>query len=182
MINTPEIKFIVDKMLGRLAVWLRILGYDTQLHQGSDRHDLIWRSLKENRVIITRDTHITHRHVLRFIFIKSDFIREQIKQLLQNYPAQIQLIKKRLFTRCTLCNTLLAEISREQVQRRVAPYIYNSTEKFAYCQKCDKIYWHGTHWEKLLKDLENMDIHYECNEASKNNASPSSGCSDHAER
>jgi uncharacterized protein len=182
MVNTPETKFIVDKMLGRLAVWLRILGYDTQLHHGPDRHDLIWRSLKENRIIITRDTHITHRHVLRFIFIKSDLIREQVKQLLQEYPSEIQIIKERLFTRCTLCNNLVTGIAREQVQGRVAPYIYNSTEKFAYCQKCDKIYWQGTHWEKLLKDLQSMDVHHESNGAHKKNASLPSGPPDRAKR
>ncbi len=182
MTEQAEPKFIVESMLGRLAVWLRILGYDTEFQAKPSRHDLLWRSIKENRVIITRDTHITHRHVLRFIFIKSDFIREQVKQLLQEYPADIQIKKERLFTRCTLCNTLLTGITKEQVRGRVAPYIYNSIEKFAYCQKCDKIYWSGTHWEKLLKDLESMDVHHESNGAGKNNTSSSSGRPDRTDR
>lgn len=161
MVNFPETKFIIDKMLGRLAVWLRILGYDTQLHPGPDRHDLVWRSLKENRLIITRDTHLTHRHVVRFIFIKSDFIREQVKQLLQEYPEEVRIVKEYLFTRCTLCNTRITQIPKTQAEGKVPPYIYNSVKQFSYCARCNKIYWPGTHWEKLLKDLESMDVYHE---------------------
>ncbi|MDD5492103.1 MAG: Mut7-C RNAse domain-containing protein [bacterium] len=182
MVNTTETKFIVDKMLGRLAVWLRILGYDTKLHLGPDRQELVWRSLKENRVIITRDTHLTRRHVCRFIFIKNDHIREQIKQLLQEYPTMVQVTKEQLFTRCTLCNTPVIAITKEKVRGRVASYIYESIKQFSYCALCDKIYWSGTHWEKLLKDLQGMDIHYENNGSCKDMASYPSGNTDHTGR
>ncbi|MBI5554907.1 MAG: Mut7-C RNAse domain-containing protein [Elusimicrobia bacterium] len=161
MIEQSEPKFIVDSMLGRLAVWLRILGYDTEFHSGPGRNELLLRSLKEDRIIITRDTHFTRRQVIRFIFIQSDFLREQVQQLLQQYPNEIKVRKERLFSRCTLCNHIVIHIGKEQVRGRVAPFIYESIKQFSYCALCDKIYWPGTHWEKLLKDLAGMGAHGE---------------------
>lgn len=150
-------KYIVDSMLGRLAVWLRILGYDATFYQeNNDGGNLLLTALKEQRIIITRDTHLLKKLGQKMIFIKSDFIREQVKQLLTEYPNEFTVATARLFSRCTLCNSPVEPITKELVKGRVPPFVYETSHEFSQCPVCQKIYWRGTHWERLLHELEKM--------------------------
>lgn len=149
-------KYIVDSMLGRLATWLRILGYDSEFFHEAEDKGLLLRALKENRTIITRNSHLRKRLGLKIIFIKSDFIREQVRQLLTEQADEFVLVKERLFSRCTLCNREVESVPKENVRGRVPPYVYDTYATFSQCTRCHKIYWQGTHWEKLLQELKTM--------------------------
>jgi len=144
-----EIKFIADEMLGKLAKWLRTLGYDTvYYHDGADS-GLIQRALEENRIILTRDTKLAERKLARnCIFIESENVREQFKQVIKELDLDT---KSRLFTRCLICNAGLISVPKESVSDLVPPYTYQTHDIFYKCPDCGKIYWSGTHKDNMLE-------------------------------
>jgi uncharacterized protein with PIN domain len=152
--KTPELAFIADDMLGRLARYMRILGLDVlYISQISDR-ELIFLAKKENRVVLTRDIHLLKRrefsrNILRHLFIEKDAVRDQLLQVATQYhlPLRVNLI------RCLECNTPLDPVDKEGVQPYVPPYVFQTQENFCYCHNCDKYYWAGTHLELMEKML-----------------------------
>jgi uncharacterized protein with PIN domain len=145
-----ERKFIVDFMLGRLCRWLRLIGEDAEYYAGSDKGGIIYRSLKDRRIILTRDTHLSSRKALRTTIIQSDNFRDQLKQVISEYDIHIE--EKKIYTRCTLCNNPLEGINKEKIKGKVPDYVYETRDDFALCNKCKKLYWKGTHRE-LMKDV-----------------------------
>ncbi|HBU69324.1 MAG TPA: hypothetical protein DEE98_02960 [Elusimicrobia bacterium] len=147
-----EIKFSVDFMLGRLARRLRILGYDARYFTPSDRASMLLESLREDRVILTRDHNLSAKKSLRLVLIESQDISQQIRSL-----AGLKLINTsggKIFTRCSACNTLTLAVSdREEVKDKVPQYVFNTAPAFSKCPGCGKIYWEGTHKQLLLEEL-----------------------------
>ncbi|OGS39405.1 MAG: hypothetical protein A2551_01935, partial [Elusimicrobia bacterium RIFOXYD2_FULL_34_30] len=144
--------FIVDKMLGRLAKWLRLFGYDTvYFTEGSDK-ELVFESVRQQRILLTRDKGISKRKPLKIIFINSEKFAEQIEQLKSDL--KIEIDTKKIFTRCIKCNTPLEKIEKEKVKDKVPPYTFETHDDFSYCPKCNKIYWQGSHIELAEKIIE----------------------------
>jgi uncharacterized protein with PIN domain len=147
-------KFILTRELGRLAKWLRILGFDTVYFKARNRSSLIIDALRENRIIVTRNHHINATPALRIINIQADRLDDQLKQLVRE--SGISLDKKQLFSRCTICNAELTFIDKEKVKEKVPPYVFETQDDFCACPNCQKIYWAGTHWgnvESTLKEI-----------------------------
>ena len=149
-------KFIVDQNVGKLTKWLRILGYDTIFFRGSSDSRMIAVALAENRVILTRDTHIMRRRVvtkglLKAILIQSEYPEEQIQQVIETLNLDCQ---SRLFTLCLECNQPLLERSKEQVRDLVPPYVFKTQSQYRQCPSCQRIYWRGTHWQAMAKKVE----------------------------
>jgi uncharacterized protein len=147
-------RLIADENVGKLGRWLRLLGFDTILFSGEDR-ELIRQALAENRIILTRDTHIALiRPVvggfLKFVTLVTDRPEEQICRVMRELGLK-DLIRP--LTRCLECNTLLADITREEVQDRVPSYVYQTQTQFVACPGCRRIYWRGTHWQAMQKRL-----------------------------
>jgi len=150
-------KFIVDEMLGKLAKWLRLLGYDTSYITSIDDGTLVQLAFREKRIIITRDTHMLERkHLPRYLFIKSDNYLEQVKQTFEELNLTINF--NMFFTRCLLCNSMLCSITKEMVKGSVPEYTYQTHEEFFNCPQCDKIYWSGTHREKIYENLKKIGL------------------------
>ncbi len=143
------VRFIVSRELGRLARWLRILGYDTSYFDSIDKRGLLITALREGRLIITRTSAFKDHHGLEMIYIESDRVEEQIKQVI----AKLRLIipQKALFSRCVECNQILENISKQEVKGKVPPYVFKTVEQFKKCPDCKKIYWVGTHWNNVKK-------------------------------
>ena len=144
--------------MGKLAKWLRMLGYDAVFFEGEDDAYLIDRALKESRVILTRDTHIMKRGVitsgrLRAILIDSDHPEPQVLQVIEALHLDFQ---SRPFTICLECNSPLQERSKEEVKDRVPPYVYKTQTQYMECPVCRRIYWRGTHWQAMLRKLERL--------------------------
>jgi len=144
--------------VGKLAKWLRMLGYDAVFFEGEDDAYLIDRALKESRVILTRDTHIMKRGVitsgrLRAILIDSDHPEPQVLQVIEALHLDFQ---SRPFTICLECNSPLQERSQEEVRDRVPPYVYKTQTQYMECPVCRRIYWRGTHWQAMLCKLERL--------------------------
>ncbi len=154
MMNTKDVKFFADAMLGRLALWMRVLGYDVEYHGEIDDEELIKRALREGRIILTRDTLLVKRRAVRgaVLFIKGDHLEEQLQQVVTNYRPR----KDHLLTRCLGCNTILEDIDRDSIKGRVPEYVYATQERFAMCPSCRRIYWAGTHREEMLSRLKRL--------------------------
>jgi uncharacterized protein with PIN domain len=151
-------RFIVDSNVGKLAKWLRMLGYDAVFFEGDDDAYMIDRALKENRVILTRDTQVMKRGViasgrLKAILIDSDQPEPQIRQVIDTLDIDFQ---SRPFTICLECNNPLEKRSREEVEERVPPYVFQTQQQYMECPACHRIYWRGTHWQAMLRKLERL--------------------------
>lgn len=149
-----EPRFFADSMLGKLARWMRTLGFDVEYEKDIDDPVLVERAVREGRIILTRDTLLIKRRRIKgaYIFIESDSIGEQLRQLSAIYGTGFE----RFLTRCLRCNALLEEAERSWIEDKVPPYVYNTQEKFMRCPRCGRIYWAGTHREKMLKKLSGL--------------------------
>ncbi len=152
--SSEPLKFIADAMLGRLARWLRILGYDVSYESSISDDDLIARAIHERRIILTMDRKLTERESARnSLLIKSPSYKEQIKQVITHYNIDY---KTDIFTRCLLCNAFLDHVEKEKIQDRVPPYVFSTQDEFDICPQCGRIYWSGTHRVKMLKILDEI--------------------------
>ncbi|MBN1872428.1 MAG: Mut7-C RNAse domain-containing protein [Candidatus Omnitrophica bacterium] len=140
-------KFITTKELGRLAKWLRIMGFDTEYFPEKERRELVIKSLRENRIILTRDSKMSVYSGVRMVHIKSDFVQEQVRQVVRELDMKID--RKRFFSLCVICNKQLTMVEKEDVKLRVPDYVYRTQEHFMKCAACDRIYWQGTHWTNV---------------------------------
>ncbi|MBN1622136.1 MAG: Mut7-C RNAse domain-containing protein [Endomicrobiales bacterium] len=157
MRNNQKPKFLVDFMLGRLAKWLRIFGYDSIYIEEKNRPNLILNSLKENRILITRDHRLSKKRAWKLILIKNDHLPQQIKQLKDEL--NIVISRDNLFSRCTICNAPIEKIEdKEKIKDLVPEYVFRTQNDFSRCPNCKRIYWSGTHWELLIKDLQKAGI------------------------
>jgi len=153
-----NLKFIVDINVGKLAKWLRMMGYDTLLFDGDDDWRMIIIALEEGRVIITKDTQIAKRGVitsgrLKAILITSDKSEQQIQQVVETLNLDYQY---RPFTLCLECNQLLVERSKQEVEDRVPPYVFQTQNEYVECPACHRIFWKGTHWKAMTEKLQRL--------------------------
>jgi hypothetical protein len=152
-------KFIADSMLGRLARWLRLLGCDTLYYPLIEDRRLIRIASEEDRVLITRDTRLVRMRGLKhFLLLSENDPFEQLKKIITTFDLNPFELRKGGFetcpySRCSLCNTLLEDIHKEQAKPHVPEYVYHTSERFRQCPTCGKFYWKGTHPEKLRKKL-----------------------------
>lgn len=143
-------------MLGTLAKWLRIYGFDTFfVNSEMDDAKLLEITKKENRILITRDKKLiqtARRENIKTIEVKTTDINEQISTIL----GDMETDKTKVLSRCILCNTKVDKIKKEDVKGKVPERIFNNNEKFWFCKKCNKIYWKGSHYEKMFGKINNL--------------------------
>jgi uncharacterized protein with PIN domain len=144
--------FIADHMLGRLAQWLRICGYDTVFSPRYDDADIMRIALREGRVILTRDRGLVARAAARdFIFIESQEHTEQLRQVFGALKLKPDL--GRIFTICPECNRKVEAVAKDAVSKLVPPYVYQRHDIYSRCPGCHRIFWRGTHHERTLEKL-----------------------------
>jgi hypothetical protein len=147
--------FVADRMLGKLAKQLRMLGYDTIYYRGEDAYHMIKLAREEGRVILTRNTKLLPRTPEdRIIRITEDRPSLQIKELIQK--GHISLSEENLLSRCLLCNALLHDVPREQVDGKVPEFIFYEQKEFYQCPQCLRIYWQGSHQKNMLRRIEEL--------------------------
>jgi uncharacterized protein with PIN domain len=142
-------RFIADAMLGTLAKWLRILGYDTQFDPDLDDHQLVRLARAQDRVLLTRDRELAQRRGLCVLLVTSEHLDAQIGQVL----AELKLTPDRSLSRCPVCNEPLEEMDRETARSRVPAYVARTHEMFKSCPSCQRIYWRGSHWQRMDDQL-----------------------------
>jgi len=151
-------RFIVDSNVGRLAKWLRIAGFDTLFIKGIDDNRLVRIALDEGRVLLTRDREILKRRLvtsgrLKVILIEDDEVKAQLHQVLTALNLAGQL---RPFSLCVECNEPLVPREREEVEKLVPPYVFQTQTQYEQCPRCLRVYWRGTHWERMSRELEGI--------------------------
>lgn len=149
-----ETKFFADSMLGKLARWMRTMGYDVEYSSGIDDSELLIRAASEGRTILTRDTLLMRRRAARgrAVFIESDEIGEQLRQVAALFP----IGKDKLLTRCLRCNALLEELAKDAAKEKVPPYVFETQNDFSTCPACKRVYWGATHKKRMLDDLKRL--------------------------
>ncbi|MBI5887713.1 MAG: divalent cation tolerance protein CutA [Deltaproteobacteria bacterium] len=147
-------KFYADAMLGKLARWLRTLGYDAAYSRRISDRELVEEAVRQGRVILTRDTLLVKRRaaVGRSFFVESGDINEQLRQV----DKRFELDASRALTRCLRCNTVLRKIERDLIRGGVPAYVYETQKEFSKCPSCGRIYWAGTHREGMIKTLSDI--------------------------
>ena len=143
-------KFAADRMLGKLAKWLRIMGQDVIYGPHLSGYGLIRAARQEGRLILTRDQRLKQKQPPEFIVIKSDRCHEQVRQVIE--ACGLDPLAQ-AFSRCLLCNALLEPRPKEVIAARVPPYVLSTQERFFACPGCNRIYWPATHHEKMLTEL-----------------------------
>ena len=150
MTHTDDsLRLIADGMLGRLARWLRLLGYDTVYEKDADDLELARRARAEGRVLLTRDRALAARRGLRTLLITSERVQEQVQQVVETLgpPPNPAL------SRCSLCNVPLEPATPPQVADRVPPYVLQTQKRFGVCPTCGRVYWAGTHLQHMRRYL-----------------------------
>jgi uncharacterized protein with PIN domain len=142
-------------MLGKLARWLRVLGCDVEYFPVIGDAELVARAVRTSRLILTRDTLLVQRREARanHFLVAGDHFRDQLRQVVERFdidPAG------RFLSRCLECNALLTDIGKCEVRGRVPPYVYATREQFCVCPSCGRLYWQGTHREKMIMEVEEI--------------------------
>jgi uncharacterized protein with PIN domain len=140
-------KFVVDCMLGKLAKWLKILGFDTiYLNKAEDR-DLLLIGRRQQRVLLTKDNRLlAAAKDIRSLFIESDDWPEQLGQVLDTYKLADSV---RPHSRCLACNVELKSIPKKAARNLVTPFVLEKASSFAICPSCERVYWPGTHFHSM---------------------------------
>jgi len=152
-------KFLVDFMLGRLCRWLRSFGYDAAYFVSEKKSDLIYVSLKEDRIILTRDRRLSRKKAIKLVLVESDVLEEQLEQVFTEL--KLKPDAKNIFTRCIECNTALQPVKKESVKKEVPSYVFQTQNDFFLCPGCKKVYWKGTHRDLITEKIKKMNKFYE---------------------
>jgi len=148
-------RFIADQNVGKLARWLRMMGYDTRFFDGEDDSEMVAIAVAESRVILTRDRQIARRRLvssgrLKVCLFDTSEPGEQIRQLIKDYKLKIDF---KPFSLCIECNRALEPRTREQVEDSVPPYIFKTKRSYMECPACHRIYWRGSHYQGMCRRL-----------------------------
>ncbi len=139
-------RFLVDSTCVRLARWLRFLGFDAVLDKSQSSARLIIRASREGRVLLSRKRDLPTSAQAEVVSLHSDLLSAQLGQVLKRFG-----LTQGFLPRCTLCNGELRIVSRAGADARVPELVFRTRGEFAYCGHCDKYYWQGTHWDRILE-------------------------------
>jgi len=148
------IKFIADSMLGRLAKWLRLIGYDTLYFRDIEDSLLLRIAREEHRVLLTRDTRIVKVKGLgQHLLLSYNDPFEQLEEVVDSFDLMRKGKTPIQHSRCAVCNGTLADITKEHALGHVPEYVFETTSRFRRCLQCNRLYWKGTHTDRIHKKL-----------------------------
>ncbi|NOY09126.1 MAG: Mut7-C ubiquitin/RNAse domain-containing protein [Spirochaetes bacterium] len=144
-----RIRFVADVHLGKLAAYLRILGFDTAYYNNFSDIEIVECSLRENRIILTRDRGILKRRaVTHGCYIRSHSPKIQLRESLNRFNLHKTA---KPFSLCPRCNKVLIPVSKEKIMDQVPPLVFKTYGNFCRCPECHRVYWKGTHRENIIK-------------------------------
>lgn len=162
--------------MGKLAKWLRILGFDAAYFSSGDKLLLLKHAEEEQRILLTRDGWILQKASLfphlRCCFISHDRVKDQLSEIAQTLrgpsrteprfpdvsPSEWAGKGVHPFSRCLKCNRELVSISKEEAEGKVPEYVFSRMERFSRCPGCGKIYWEGTHIRNMMETLRLLNL------------------------
>lgn len=153
-LRPEDLAFILDGHLGKLASYLRILGFDTRYHPDSSDEVLAATSAGEQRILLTRDRGLLKRRAVVFGYcIRHDDVRRQLQEVVARYNLQKEII---LLSRCPRCNGRLTPADKDTIANRLEPNTLKYFDLFWQCQACGQVYWRGSHVERILDRLQGI--------------------------
>ena len=151
-----RIRFVADAHLGGLARLLRMAGFDTIYDNGLGNDQVEALAVEEERVVLTRDRELLKRRTIAYgCYVRA--LKAQA-QLLEVFERLGLAERARPFTRCLHDNAPLRPVAREAVLERLPPQVAASQEEFNTCDVCGRVYWKGSHWQRMSAML--RDVHY----------------------
>ncbi|MBZ5560979.1 MAG: Mut7-C RNAse domain-containing protein [Acidobacteriia bacterium] len=150
--NSSEISFAADRMLGRLARLLRLLGYDTLYAPNMTPARLLEIARASGRVILTRgNAEKRFPGGLSLLSVRSEYAPEQLREVVKKFGLDT---RSGLWTRCTLCNGAIERVGKQEIEAEVKPRVFQVYDEFYRCAGCRHVYWRGSHVERILRNLE----------------------------
>ena len=146
--------FAAERTLGKLAKWLRLLGFDT-IFETQNSSDTFSKGIQAERILLTRTRAVREQCGTRqYVFIKSDHVRDQIQQVIRELGIAFQHIRP--FSRCISCNVEIIKIEKDAVFGQVPDYVWETHDIFHTCPECKRIYWRGSHTERNLQRIKEL--------------------------
>jgi hypothetical protein len=147
--------FLLDRMLGKLCVKLRMLGVDAKLNPEGEAGRFLVNAMKEGRTAVTRARSMGDRPGTRPVILSAAGVIEQIVELFTTLGEAPRFAP---FTRCLECNEPLVEAPEESVKGRVPPGVERDFHRFHRCPACGRIYWEGSHFQAMTDEVKTIEI------------------------
>ena len=145
--HSTEKRFAADAMLGRLARWLRLLGFDCAYDSESTDEQIVRLAVSDSRTILTRDRKLPEEWWIADIYVvREEGIRKQLVEVMQRFDLAASI---RVLTRCNECNCSLHHVARSDVSGRVPPRVLELHDVFSECRDCERVYWEGSHAARI---------------------------------
>jgi uncharacterized protein len=152
-----EPRFVLDIHLGRLATYLRMLGFDTLYRNDYEDEELARVSSSQRRILLTRDRGLLKRSIVTHGYcIRTTDPMVQVQEVLYRFDL-FSLVDP--FRRCLHCNGLLEPVDKAAIESRLLPGTRRDYDEFSHCPQCDRIYWPGSHYDRMRKFVENILNH-----------------------
>jgi uncharacterized protein with PIN domain len=147
-------KFLLTEELGRLARWLRLMGYDAEVQAVEPRTALYRRAYEEERAVLTRTRSIGASCLFRVVHVESPVLEAQLAEVVRALALSPET--ERRFSRCDRCNVELQSIDKADVRGRVPTFVYQTQGAFTTCPACRRVYWRATHCRRAASVLDDL--------------------------
>ncbi|MEB3844552.1 MAG: Mut7-C RNAse domain-containing protein [Desulfurococcales archaeon] len=157
--SREKCRFVADTMLGELARWLRILGYDTLYSRVYSDNQLLNIASRTGRILLTRDKGLYYRarkKGVRTVYIEFDSIEWRLAELRAKLGLKLEADPSK--SRCPECNAPLVKVEDKwKVKDRVPPGAWEAYDVFYLCPRCGRVYWEGGHWRNIRRIVEESE-------------------------
>jgi uncharacterized protein len=145
-------RFICDDNLGKLARYLRILGFDTLFLEPISDPELLRLAAADKRYLLTRDHQLLeHTHPYSILVLEDDDPLMQLAEVLRSLMLVVE--PSLLFQRCSRCNEITLAVDKTQEENHIFPYIMKTQDEISKCPSCGRYYWKGTHYKRMIREL-----------------------------
>ncbi|MFL6351728.1 MAG: Mut7-C RNAse domain-containing protein [Bryobacteraceae bacterium] len=146
--------FVLDVHLGKLAAYLRMLGFDTLYRSCYSDPELVRISSLEHRTLLTRDRGVLkHSAISHGYWLRETDSRQQAAEVVRRFDLAHSI---RPFTRCMACNGVIESVSRESIREQILPHTAELYDDFRQCSQCGRVYWKGTHYKRMRRWIEEL--------------------------
>ena len=144
-------RFVLDGHLGRLAAYLRMIGFDTLYRNNYDDEQLARISAEEHRILLTRDRGLLMRSAVTHGYcVRETIPRRQLTEVVERFDLAGSVAP---FRRCMVCNELLRDVAKEAVAERMSPVSRAHYDEVRECPGCGRLFWKGSHYQRMLRLL-----------------------------
>lgn len=150
-----HIRFVLDVHLGKLATYMRLLGFDTLYRNDYDDDELAQISSREQRILLTQDRGLLKRSMVTYGYgVRSPYPDEQIMEIMERFELKDKVSP---FQRCPRCNGDLMRVAKADIADQIPLYTRLYYDEFAQCQSCSQIYWKGAHYQRIRSLIDRVN-------------------------